>query len=50
MVGLAKKLITAIAARNYYRSITTEALTTYLTFDVNPTSILTFYKKHIVIS
>ena len=30
MVGLAKNLITAIAARNYYRSITTEELSTYL--------------------
>ena len=29
MVGLAKKLIAAIAAREYYRSITTEELCTY---------------------
>ena len=29
MVGLAKNIITAIAARNYYRSITTEELGTY---------------------
>ena len=29
MVGLAKNLITAIAAHNYYRSITTEELGTY---------------------
>ena len=29
MVGLAKNVITAIAARNYYRSITTEELCTY---------------------
>jgi hypothetical protein len=29
MVGLAKNVITAIAARNYYRSITTEELGTY---------------------
>ena len=29
MVGLAKSVITAIAARNYYRSITTEELSTY---------------------
>ena len=29
MVGLSKKLISAIAARDYYRAITTEELTTY---------------------
>ena len=29
MVGLAKNLITAIAARDYYRSITTEEVCTY---------------------
>ena len=29
MVGIAKNLITAIAARDYYRSITTKELCTY---------------------
>ena len=29
MVGLTKNIITAIAARDYYRSITTEELCTY---------------------
>ena len=29
MVGLAKNLISAIAARDYYRAITTEELRTY---------------------